>query len=186
MALLVKVNNLLIRRPSTFIYKYVKQFSIDYRDAFIETGKKMIEHPIKTIFYSSNLCLLFYAYKTMPTFNSYKNDLIEIHHQQLLTSSLIRNKQIETYIDTIEQLLSRDQIYFIDCYLFSLITYRSKHGRNDDNSYKFYENLCSYLHLKRNSRIIDIGIFNRWVILNRLLHRADIFDDIKNEKIALS
>jgi len=184
MASLVKLNNLLIRRPSLVIYKYVKQFSFDYRDALIETGKKMVQHPIKTIFYSSNIYLLFYAYRTMPSFNSYQNDLIEFQNQQLLTSSLIRNKQIETYIDTIEQLLSRDQIHFVDCYLFSLIIYRSQH-RSNGNSYKFYENICSYLHLKRNARIIDIGIFNRWVVLKRQLRKEDIFDDINNEKIAL-
>jgi hypothetical protein len=184
MALLVKVNNFLIRRPAIVISKYVKQFSIDYRDALIETGKKMIEHPIKTIFYSSNICLLVYAYRTMPSFNSYKNDLIDFNHHQLLTSSIIRNKQTETYIDTIEKLLCRDQIHFVDCYLFSLIIYRSQH-RTNENSYKFYENICSYLHLKRNARIIDIGAFNRWFILNRQLRKADIFEDINNEKIAL-
>jgi len=40
MALLVKVNNLIIRRPAILVYKYLKQFSFDYRDALIETGKK--------------------------------------------------------------------------------------------------------------------------------------------------
>jgi hypothetical protein len=184
MAFLVKVNNLVIRRPSIFIYKQTKQFLFDYRDALIETGKKLIQHPIKTIFYSSNIYLLVYAYQTMPSFNSYKNDLIEFHHQDLLTSSLIRNRQIEIYIDTIEQLLSRDQIHFVDCYLFSLIIYRSQYNTKE-NSYKLYENICSYLHLKRNSRIIDIGAFNRWFILKRHLCKADIFDDINNEKIAL-
>jgi hypothetical protein len=65
-----------------------------------------------------------------------------------------------------------------------LIIYRSQH-RTNENSYKFYENICSYLHLKRNARIIDIGAFNRWFILNRQLRKADIFEDINNEKIAL-
>lgn len=185
MALLVKVNNRLIRRPSAVIYKYAKQFASDYRDAFIETGKKMIERPIKTIFYTSNIYLLFHAYQTMPSFNSYQNSLIEFRQQQLLTSSLNRNKQIEIYMNTIEQLLARDQIHFVDCYLFSLIIYRSQH-RTNDNSFKFYENICSYLHLKRNARIIDIGIFNRWFSLKRQMRKADIFDDINNEKLALS
>jgi len=144
----------------------------------------MVQHPIKTIFYSSNIYLLFYAYRTMPSFNSYKNDLIQFRHQQLLTSSLIRNKQIEIYIDTIEQLLSRDQIHFVDCYLFSLIIYRNQY-RTNGKSYRVYENICSYLHLKRNARIIDIGIFNRWFNLNRQLRKADIFDDVTKEKIAL-
>jgi hypothetical protein len=184
MALLVKLNTQLIRRPAKFVYQYAKQFTLDYRDALIESGKKMVKHPIKTIFYSSTAYLLFYAYHTMPSFNSYKNDLIAFQHQELLTSSLIRHRKIEIYLDTIEQLLARDQIHFVDCYLFSLIIYRSQH-RSKDNSYKFYENTCSYLHLKRNARIIDIGIFNRWLILNRQLRQADIFDDINKEKIAL-
>jgi hypothetical protein len=186
MASLVKLNNLLIRRPSVFIYKYIKQFSFDYRDALIDTGKKMLQHPIKTIFYSSSISLLIYAYQTMPSFQSYRNDLITFRHQELLTSSLIRNKQIEIYLDTIEKLLARDQIHFVDCYLFSLIIYRSQH-RSNENSSKFYENICSYLHLKRNARIIDIGGFHRWFSLNRQLQRADLFDDMNNEKkIALS
>jgi hypothetical protein len=184
MALLVKFNTQLIRRPAKFIYQYAKQFALDYRDALIESGKKAVKHPIKTIFYSSTAYLLFHAYHTMPSFNSYKNDLLAFQQQQLLTSSLIRNKQIEIYLDTIEQLLAHDQIHFVDCYLFSLIVYRSQY-RSKENAYKLYENNCSYLHLKRNARIIDIGIFNRWLILNRQLRQADIFDDINNKKIAL-
>jgi hypothetical protein len=183
MAFLVKANNLLIRRPSIFAYKILKQLSFDYRDALIDTGKKIVQHPIKAIVYSSNIYLLIYAYRTMPSFNSYKSDLIEFRQQQLLTSSLIRNKQVETYIDAIEQLLLRDQIHFVDCYLFSLIIYRTQH-RSNEFSYKFYENLCSLLHLRRNARIIDIGAFNRWFKLNRQLHKADVFDEINNEKIA--
>ncbi|UJR27234.1 hypothetical protein I4U23_008530 [Adineta vaga] len=184
MAFLGKANNLLIRRPSALVYKYIKQLSSDYRDALIDTGKKMIQRPIKTIFYSTNISLLIYAYRTMPSFQSYQNDLVNFRHQELLTSSLIRNRQVETYIDTIEQLLLRDQIHFVDCYLFSLIIYRNQH-RTNDFSHRFYENICSYLNLKRNARIIDIGICNRWFQLSRQLRRADIFDEMNNEKVAL-
>ncbi len=185
MAFLAKVNYHLIRRPASSLYRYGKQFSFDYRDALIDTGKKMIQHPFKTIFYSANLYLLYRAHQTMPTLNDYRNDLIDFQQQQLLTSSLIRNKKVETYIDTIEQLLARDQIHFVDCYLFSLIIYRSQH-RSTDNAYKFYENLCSYLHLKRNARIIDIGLFHRWWNLNRQRRQADLFDDYNNGKLAVS
>ncbi|CAF3573562.1 unnamed protein product [Rotaria sordida] len=184
MAFMGKYSNLLIRRPSIFVYKFFKQLSFDYRDALIETGKKMIQRPMKTIFYSSNIYLLIYAYQTMPSFQAYKNNLIQFRQQQILTSSLIRNKKIEIYMDTIETLLISDQIHFVDCYLFSLIIYRAQR-RSNDNSYKIYENSCSYLHLKRHSRIIDIGAFNRWFILNRKLYEADTFDNINNEKIAL-
>jgi hypothetical protein len=184
MTFLVKVNNLLIRRPSIFVYKYLKQLSFDYRDALIDTGKKIVQHPIKAIFYTSNVSVLVYAYKTMPSLNSYRHDLVQFRHQQLLTSSLIRNKKIETYIDTIEQLLTSEQIHFVDCYLFSLIIYKNQH-HTDGFSYRLYDNICSYLHLKRNARIIDIGAFNRWFILKRQLRKADIFDDINNEKNAL-
>jgi hypothetical protein len=184
MTFLVKANNLLIRRPSAFVYKYLKQLAFDYRDALIDSGKKIVQHPIKAIFYSSNIYLLFYAYKTMPSLNTYKHDLIQFRHQQLLTSSIIRNKNIETYIDTIEQLLLREQIHFVDCYLFSLIIYKNQHQTNE-HSYQLYDNICSYLHLKRNSRIIDIGAFNRWFKLRRQLCKADISDDINNEKNAL-
>lgn len=176
MAFLVKANNLFIRRPSKFVYKYAKQLSSDYGDALIDTGKKMIQRPIKTIVYSSAVSALIYAYRTMLSFESYQNDFVQFRHQQLLTSSLIRNKQVETYINTIEQLLLRDQIHFVDCYLFSLIIYRTQH-RTTDFSHRFYENVCSYLHLKRNARIIDIGICNRWFQLNRQLRKADIFEE---------
>lgn len=180
MAFRSKANNTLIRRPAIFVYNYFKRLALDYRNALIESGKSMLERPVKTVFYSANIYILYYAYQTMPSFNSYKNDLIKFEEQQILTSSLIRNKQVETYIDTIQQLLLREQIHFIDCFLFSLIVYRRQHRMND-NSYKFYENVCSYLHLKRNTRIIDIGMFNRWFILEKKLRQADIiFHDVKN------
>ena len=183
MAFLGKVNNLLVRRPSALAYKYLKQLSFDYRDALVETGRKLVQHPLKTLFYSSNVSLLVYAYRTLPTLHSYKNDLIQFRQQQLLTSSLVRNQQVELYMDTIEQLLASEHIHFVDCYLFSLIIYKRHHG-TDAHAFRLYENLCSYLHLKRDARIIDIGAFNRWFILKRQLQKADIFDDANNEKLA--
>ena len=175
-----------VHRPAKFLYQYAKQFALDYRVALTESGKKSLKHPIKTMVYSSTVYVLFHAYRTMPSLNSYKNDLLAFQQQQLLTSSLIRNQRIEIYLDTIEQLLARDRIHFVDCYLFSLIIYRSQY-QSKENSHKFYENNCSYLHFKRQARLIDVGIFNRWWILNRQLRQADIFDDINtnNNKIAL-
>jgi hypothetical protein len=181
MAFLAKVNNLLLRRPSALAYKYLRQLSLDYRDALIETGRILVRRPIKTMFYSSNIALLVYAYHTMPTLQTYKSDLIEFQHQEMLTSSLIRNQSVEVYVDTIERLLESEQIHFVDCYLFSLIIYRHQH-RTNDKSCQVYENLCSYLHLKRRARLIDIGAFNRWFILNRQLRRADIIDEQEIEK----
>ena len=81
MAFLGKVNNLLVRRPSALAYKYLKQLSFDYRDALVETGRKLVQHPLKTLFYSSNVSLLVYAYRTLPTLHSYKNDLIQFRQQ---------------------------------------------------------------------------------------------------------
>lgn len=184
MAFLGKANQLLIRRPSAFVYKYAKQLSLDYRDALVDTGKKMVQRPLKTLFYSSTTALLVYAYRTMPSLDSYKSELVRFRHHQLLMSSLIRNKQVDTYVNTIEQLLLRDQIHFVDCYLFSLIVYRAQH-RTSDFSHRFFENVCSYLHLKRNARIIDVGVCNRWFQLHRQLRQADLFDEETNEKIAV-
>ena len=183
MSFLTKANHLLLRRPSTFAYQLLKQLAKDYRDALIEAGRKAIERPIRTIFYSSNVYLLVYAYRTMPSFQSYQNGLIEFRQQQIMTSSLIRSKHVETYVDAIEQLLAAEQIHFVDCFLFSLIIYRSQH-QTDGRYNRMYENLCSYLHLKRHARIIDIGAFNRWFILKKKLRQADIFDDVNIEKPA--
>lgn len=181
---MVRAKDLLIRRPSIFVYQYLKQLSFDYRDALIDTGRKMIQHPFKTIIYSANVYVLVRAYNTMPSLESYNSYLNEFRQQQILTSSLIRNKKVETYVDTVEQLMQREQIHFVDCFLFSLIIYKSQH-RSTDHSFKFYENVCSYLNLKRNARIIDIGAFNRWFIIRKKLRQADIFYDINNEKNAL-
>lgn len=187
MAISVKFNQQFVRRPAIFIYQRLKQFSLDYRDALIDTGKKIVAKPMKSLFYTSATCLLVYAYRTAPSMKSYKNELIAFQQQQILTSSLIRNQQIETYLDTIEQLLARDQIHFVDCYLFSLIIYRNQHSSPEQSAaYKIYQNRCSYLHLKRNARIIDIGMFHRWWILNRKVPHADIFDDIPRKKLPLS
>lgn len=175
MAFLVKMNSLLLRRPSAFVYKQLKQLSLDYRDALIETGRKIIQRPLKTIMYTSTTYVLVHAYRTMPSFRSYQDDLTQFRHQQMLTSSLIRNQSIELYADTIEQLIAAEQLHFVDCYLFSLIIYRNQH-RTDEKSFRLYENICSYLHLKRNARFIDIGAFNRWFVLKRQVRQADIFD----------
>ena len=167
-----------IRRSSSFVFNPFKRLAIDYRDVLIDTGKKSLQHPVKALFYTSNISLLIYAYRTMPSFGSYKEQLVDIRQQEILTSSLIRNRQVEIYVDTIEQLFASKQIHFVDCYLFSLIVYRRRYEMTDHSS-KFYENLCSYLHFKRYARIIDIGMFNRWYRLNQLVPQLDVFDETK-------
>ena len=179
MSFLTKMNTFLIRRPSAFAYKYLRQLSFDYRDALIETGKKCWERPLKTLFYSANVSLLVVAYRSMPTFDTYRHALIEFEQQQISTSKLIRNVEVETYVGTIEQLLSSEQLHFVDCYLFSLIIYRRQYG-NDHRHYRIYENLCALLNRKRDGRLIDIGAFNRWFVLSRQLRHADVISSTKS------
>ena len=179
---MAKITSLLLRRPAAFVYKQLKQLSFDYRDALLETGRKILQRPLKTVFYTSSVYLLVHGYRTMPSFRSYQDGLILFRHQQMLTSSLIRNQSVELYVDTIEQLIAAEQLHFVDCYLFSLIIYRNQH-RTDEKSSRLYENICSYLHLKRNARVIDIGAFNRWFVLKRQLRQADIFDQSNNENL---
>jgi hypothetical protein len=176
------MTNLLLRRPSALVYKHLKQLSLDYRDALIETGRLILRRPLKTILYTSGTYLLVHAYRTMPSFRFYQDELTRFRHQQMLTSSLIRNQSIELYADTIEQLIAGEQLHFVDCYLFSLIIYRSQHC-TDEKSFRLYENICSSLHLKRNARLIDIGAFNRWFVLNRQVRQADLFDHSNNENL---
>lgn len=176
-----KASHLLLRRPIAFASEFLKRLFADYRDALVETGRKSLQRPLKTIFYSSNVAVLVYAYRTMPSFENYQNQLIECRQQEILISIPNRNKQVEIYLDTIEQLLATEKIHFVDCFLFSLIIYRSQ-SRTDGRLNRVYENLCSYLHLKRHSRIIDIGAFNRWFVLKKKFVQADIFDDNNNTK----
>ena len=178
MSFLTKMNTFLIRRPSTFAYKYLRQLSFDYRDALIETGKKCWERPWKTLFYSANVTFLVVAYRSLPTLDTYRQALVEFEQQQILTSKLIRNVEVETYLHTIEQLMGNEQLHFVDCYLFSLIIYRRQYG-NDHRHYRIYENLCSFLNRKREARVIDIGAFNRWFILSRQLRHADVISPTK-------
>ncbi|CAF0851685.1 unnamed protein product [Didymodactylos carnosus] len=120
-----KTQTLLFRRPSKFVYNYFKNLGLDYKDAFIDTGKKIYAKPLKSIISFSGIYFLIESYRKNPNFNSYKDRLLDIQHSMILTSSLIRNVKSETYLNTIEKLLSQEQLQYKDFYLFSVVFYKN-------------------------------------------------------------
>ena len=168
------------------IKKNIKAAYEDYKDVAIHTVKESKLHPFKTITYLSIIGGFYAAYKTNPSCLNYHSSLIDSSNDMILLGSGIRNKKCEFYLDQVNKLDNLGLLEHRDYLFFSLIKHtnfnpecdlyekRSKHLNKPSRW-----NILNYpnLFLQNLSTIVDIGLFNNWIILNKRLENCDVNDD---------
>lgn len=169
----------------------LKQIASDYKDVGVDTWKNMKKYPIKTAFYLGTGGVVLTMYKTNPTEYNYKSRLVDSVIDMMLVGGEIRNKKSEYYMDQILKLNNLNLLEHKSFILFSIIKHNNFHTDCD-----LYEKQCKQLNkpnrwnifnyfnlwLFNFSSIVDVGVFNYWIFLNKNLKDYDVNDqEFKNE-----
>ena len=107
-----------------------------------------------------------------PSLRSYRNKVVEYSNELGLCAETARNNQTKSYIDEISTLTSDEYIQYINLGVFSLLIQRSESQKCHN-----YHSTCSYLQpriWKIHHRVIDIGVWNQWLLLNRKMVDFDV------------
>lgn len=158
------------------LLNYGKNVLGDYRQAVLDTYNDSLQNRRKAFTYLSLIGALTYLYKTNPHPNSFKNELINHQNLMSITGEPIRNAKCYSHLDDLNNLHNQRLLRKINL-LFLTVYVRSEFS----DQLKIYQANCkylqpSYLDYLRN-RIVDIGIANRWILLNRKLKDFDINPD---------
>lgn len=145
----------------------------DYKDVFVDCGKYVKEHPLKSGMWFS-ICASFLTCQSFnPSENNFRARVIEKSNELIFVGKPVRNPEAEEHLKNIESYYNQDQILRLSFGLFSVILRNFKSSRCD----LFQENCSyiqpSYLEIVRH-HIIDVGFLNKWWIFDRKMIDFDI------------
>ena len=155
---------------------YGKNVLIDYRQAFRDIYTDSLQNKPKASTYLSLIALLAYLYKTNPHSNSFKNEVIDYQNLMVLISEPIRNSDCYRYLHELNNLENERRLHRINL-MFLTVLVRKEYSAN----LSVYEANCKYLQPSYldylTNGIVDIGIANKWILLDRKLKDFDINPD---------
>jgi len=148
----------------------------DYRQAIQDTYTDAIEKPRKSYVYLSLIGLLTYLYKTNPESNSFKAEVINYQNLMSLVGEPIRNVDCYNYLNNLNDLDNQRLLEKFNL-LFLTIFVRKEFSSN----LKIYPANCKYLQPSYldylSNRIVDVGIANKWILLDKKLKDFDVNPD---------
>lgn len=160
---------------------YWRNLYVDYKDVAIDVAKDCKERPVRAAIYSTLLGGCFYFSKHNPDEIMFRDKLIESSGKLIQVGEPIRNPVSVQHIRWLEQCYNEGITRRLNLGLFSLMWIN-----NYDKDCFLYKAVCPYLkpkYLTFHERIIDIGVLDKWWILETKMNDYDVneseFNDVK-------
>ena len=150
----------------------LKNILLDYvevtRDIFVELKRS----PSKCMLWLMVGGVTTVCHWKCPDLSSYKHEVIEYSNELGLCAKEVRNFQSKVYIDRISTMLNDGNIRHLNLGVISVIMQRQHSSR----CYNYHET-CSHLQpriWRFHEQIIDVGVWNQWLILKRTMVDFDV------------
>lgn len=150
----------------------LRDIMMDYAEVSKDIMQGFRTRPAKSIFWLVCSGIIIGFQKRCPSLNSYRNEVIEYSNELGLCAEAARNNQTKLYIDRVSTLLINGHVQHVNLGVCSLLLLRPQ-SVNCLN----YHSTCK--HLKPpiwtfHQRIVDVGVWNQWVLLNRKMVDFDV------------
>ncbi len=144
----------------------------DYKEAGRDAWSDMKARPIKSAVYITTLGTVVYFCKHNPTEASYKVQLQNNANDLLLLSDLIRNPVSDSYVQKMRNAYNAGLVRRLNLGVCSLMWLD-----NYDPGVDVYPAQCKPLKvgwLDMKDRIVDVGVLDRWIYMERALVDFDV------------
>lgn len=169
---------------------YLKQVANDYKDVARDTAVNCKNYPVKASMYGVTIGSFVALYKTNPDMISYK-EIRRLYMNDLILCCSVYNRKTEYYLNSLTRLENSNQLEIKSLVFFSLIM-----TKDYSSEAQIYEKRCAQLNnpskfnifnsvnvvLKFLSRIVDVGVCNRWYFLTKNFENYDIDEREWEEK----
>ena len=155
-----------------FSGQYLLGIANDYKEVGKEILQDMKSHPLKSSLYIGTLGTLVYFSKHNPTEDSFRHQLQNNANDLLLLSDLIRNPVSDNHVQKLVRSYNEGLIRRLSLGVCSLIWLD-----NYDKDVDVYQARCKSLKvgwLEMKDRIIDIGVLDRWIYMEKAMIDYDI------------
>ncbi|KAK3090068.1 hypothetical protein FSP39_008932 [Pinctada imbricata] len=147
----------------------------DYKTAGLETLQDCKEKPVKATVYIGSLLTLFTLYKTNPRESDYEEALIEGTNEMLLIGKDIRNPNTDKYLFSILDAKRDRRLRYTSLLFFSIVYFDTC-----SSDAKIFEGTCKLVKphwTEFHRHIADVGVFNRFIYLNKAMIDYDVNTD---------
>ena len=150
----------------------LKNIIFDYAEVIKDIGFDSKKHPVKYLTWCLLGGVIVAFHKKRPDLKSYESEVLEYSNELGLCAASSINLSTKRYIDDVSTLLCDGCITHVNLGICSLIVRRpySIHCSN-------YHQVCSHLQSRIwtfHHRVIDIGIWNKWLVLNKTMVDFDV------------
>ena len=144
----------------------------DYKDVFTGLAKGSYDRPSRPILLGIITGAIGYIWYQNPDEKSFNTELQQCSNALSLLSKLTRNPSSELHVDRLLLLRNEDLLSYVSFGLFSFII-----RQNTNNICTNYGYTCQHLQpgfWTYFDRIEDVGLFNKWFILDRKMIDYDV------------
>ena len=163
-----------------FTGNYVKFIWDDYMYVFQEIGKDMKAYPFKTTAYLSVLGGFVTLWKTNPGEREFREQLTLNSHKLLQLGEAIRNPYADIHMQKIHEFYNSGRIRRLSIGFCSIMWVDNYHSEVDVYIARCKPLRVGWLNLK--DKVIDIGVLNRWWLLESAMKDYDVNPQEWNEK----
>lgn len=154
---------------------YWKNLLRDYKEVILDTGRNVKEKPVRSLIYGGLLSSVYLFSKNNPDLITLNEKLRSYTNTMILVNEDCRNKTTSNYLIYIERCLNEGVLRRISVGVVSFLWID-----NYNESLAIYKSVCP--HLKPNystfyERIVDIGFWNSWRKLDKLMIDYDINEE---------
>lgn len=153
----------------------LKSMMLDYVEVFRDIWADFKTNPVKAIFVLSLGGIGTAFAKRCPDYNSYKNEIIEYSNELGLCAETSRNQQTKLYVDNISAMINNCSVRQLNLGVCTVIM-EKPYSCNCQN----YHEVCKYLQPRKwmfYHRIIDVGVWNHWIVLTRTMTDFDVNEE---------
>ena len=150
----------------------MRDIMADYIDVSKDILMGFKKKPVRSTCWMASGGVILACYRRCPNLTSYRNEVIEYSNELGLCANAARNNESKLYIDRISTILSDGCIKFVNLGVCSLVIEQPRSLRCHN-----YHNTCKHLQPRIWTfyyRIVDIGVWNEWLLLNKKMVDFDI------------
>lgn len=157
--------------------KRVFDFYANVFDDYYHVAQDVIQDakdfPRKAVIVGASLSTLFFAYKTNPSHNDFNDQLNQANVELGLVDPVIRNESSYQHVHSLNDVRNQRILRH-----FNLLFISFMWAQDYPSNCGLYNSQCQYLQPSYLSyitdRIVDVGLFGRWRILDYKLRGYDV------------
>lgn len=156
----------------------LKAILLDYIEVTKDLLVEAKQRPLKTVIYLVTGSLIVTTWRRRPSYESYLKEVMEYSNEMGMCNESLLNPQAKKYIDRVIMLKADGYLRYVNLGLVGIVV-RRNYSPNCAN----YAETCEYLQpriWRTFERIIDVGVWGRWVQLDKRMVDFDVNEEELN------